>query len=191
MTNIFPEKASIDAPFTSLSLRKINDEVYMATDKVVRFDRRYVEIIKQSAEKNSRGRARICAHREPTDTLHEMMIAIRSDSYIRPHRHHQKVESFHLIEGSVDVVVFDDDGSISEVVELSTEGNFYYRLDSPKYHTLLIHSPLLVMHEITNGPFNAALSDWGSFSPTEGSEEVLSYVGQLRDEVKLIKRISH
>jgi cupin fold WbuC family metalloprotein len=191
MTNIFPEKASIGAPFTSLSLRKINDEVYMATDKVVRFDRRYVELIKQSAEKNSRGRARICAHREPTDTLHEMMIAIRSDSYIRPHRHHQKVESFHLIEGSVDVVVFEDDGSISEVVELSIEGNFYYRLDSPKYHTLLIHSPLLVMHEITNGPFSAALSDWGSFSPTEGSEEVMGYVSHLRDKVKLKKYISN
>lgn len=183
MTNIFPKKPSIDVPVTSLSLRKINDEVYMATDKVVRFDRHYVELIKQSAEKNSRGRARICAHREPTDTLHEMLIAIRSDSYIRPHRHHQKVESFHLIEGSVDVVVFDDDGSISEVVELSIEGNFYYRLDSPKYHTLLIHSPLLVMHEITNGPFNVALSDWGSFSPTEGSEESSEYISQLRQKV--------
>ena len=188
MTNIFTEKTSIDAPFTSLSLRKINDEVYMATDKVVRFDRRYVELIKQSAEKNSRGRARICAHREPTDTLHEMMIAIRSDSYIRPHRHHQKVESFHLLEGSVDVVVFDDDGSISEVIELSIEGNFFYRLDSPKYHTLLIHSPLLVMHEITNGPFDEALSDWGSFSPSEGSTDVNNYVSQLRTQVKIKKR---
>ena len=170
-----------------LPLRKINDEVFMATDEVVRFDSRYVDLVKQSAAKNARGRARICAHRGPADTLHEMLIAIRSDSYIRPHRHHQKVESFHLVDGSVDVVVLNDDGSIADVVELSTQGNFYYRLDSPRYHTLLIHSPVLVIHEITNGPFDAVQSDWGSFSPAEGSAEASAYIAQLRKEVTLKK----
>ena len=125
MTNFSSSPTSI-----SLPLKKINDEVFMATDEVVRFDSRYVDFIKQSAAKNARGRARICAHRGPSDTLHEMLIAIRSDSYIRPHRHHQKIESFHLVDGSVDVVIFNDDGSIADVVELSIQGNFYYRLDS-------------------------------------------------------------
>lgn len=159
----------------------------MATDEVVRFDSRYVDLIKQSATKNTRGRARICAHRGPSDILHEMLIAIRSDSYIRPHRHHQKVESFHLVDGSVDIVVLNEDGSVAEVVELSHQGNFYYRLDSPRFHTLLIHSPVLVIHEITNGPFEAAQSDWGSFSPAEGSLEVTAYIARLRKEVLLRK----
>lgn len=170
-----------------LSLRKVNDEVFMATDEVVRFDARYVDLVKQSAAQNTRGRARICAHRGPSDTLHEMLIAIRSDSYIRPHRHHQKVESFHLVDGSVDVVVLNDDGSIADVVELSAQGNFYYRLDSPRYHTLLIHSPVLVIHEITNGPFDAVQSDWGIFSPAEDSAEASTYIAQLRKEVSLKK----
>ncbi len=171
----------------SLPLRKINDEVFIATDEVVRFDARYVDLVKQSAAKNARGRARICAHRGPSDTLHEMLIAIRSDSYIRPHRHHQKVESFHLVDGSVDVVVFNDDGSIADVVELSTQGNFYYRLDSPRYHTLLIHSPVLVIHEITNGPFDAAQSDWAPFAPAEGTPEANDYRKQLQQSVEAWK----
>lgn len=166
-----------------LPLSKVNDEVFMATDEVVRFDARYVELVKQSAAQNIRGRARICAHRGPSDDLHEMLIAIRADSYIRPHRHHQKVESFHLVEGSVDIVVFNEDGSIADVVELSVNGNFYYRLDSPKYHTLLVHTPVLVIHEITNGPFDADQSDWGCFSPAEDSRDACSYIVQLSERV--------
>ena len=159
----------------------------MATDEVVRFDSRYVDFIKQSATKNARGRARICAHRGPIDTLHEMLIAMRSGSYIRPHRHHQKIESFHLVDGSVDVIIFNDDGGIADVVELSINGNFYYRLDSPRYHTLLVHSPMLVIHEITNGPFDLKMSDFASFSPVEGDSLVSDYIDQLKLQVRTWK----
>ena len=182
MTNLYSPPSLI-----SLPLRKVNDEVFMATDEVVRFDSRYVDLVKQSAAKNARGRARICAHRGPSDTLHEMLIAIRSDSYIRPHRHHQKIESFHLVDGSVDVVIFNDDGSTADVVELSIQGNFYYRLDSLRYHTLLIHSPMLVIHEITNGPFDLSLSDVASFSPPEGDSTASDYIDRLKLQVRTWK----
>ena len=171
----------------SLPLKKINDEVFMATDEVVRFDSRYVDFIKQSAAKNARGRARICAHRGPTDTLHEMLIAMRSDSYIRPHRHHQKIESFHLVDGSVDVIIFNDDGSVADVVELSLHGSFYYRLDSPRYHTLLINSPVLVIHEITNGPFDLRMNDFASFSPAEGDNIQSDDIDRLKLQVRTWK----
>lgn len=182
MTNISLSSAPI-----SLPLRKINAEVFMATDKVVRFDSRYIDFVKQSANKNERGRARICAHRGPTDTLHEMLIAIRSDSYIRPHRHHQKIESFHLVDGSVDVIIFNDDGGIADVVELNINKNFYYRLDSPRYHTLLVYSPVLVIHEITNGPFDLKMSDFASFSPVEGDSIVSDYIDRLKLQVQTWK----
>ncbi|MDB4078028.1 WbuC family cupin fold metalloprotein [Amylibacter sp.] len=178
---------SLSPALVSLPLRKINDEVFMATDEVVRFDSLYVDFVKQNAAKNARGRARICAHRGPLDTLHEMLIAIRSDSYIRPHRHHQKIESFHLVDGSVDVVIFEDDGAIADVVELSTDGNFYYRLDSPRYHTLLVHSPVLVIHEITNGPFDLNMSDFAPFSPMEEDSMVSDYIDQLKLQVRTWK----
>jgi cupin fold WbuC family metalloprotein len=182
MTNFSSSPAPI-----SLPLEKISEEVFMATDEVVRFDSRYVDFIKQSATKNARGRARICAHRGPVDALHEMLIALLSDSYIRPHRHHQKIESFHLIDGSVDVVIFNDDGSIADVVELSLDGSFYYRLDSPRYHTLLIKSPVLVIHEITNGPFDSSMSDFASFSPAEGDSTQSEYTDRLKLQVRTWK----
>ena len=183
MTNIHLSSTPI-----SLPLRKINAEVFMATDEVVRFDSRYIDFVKQSANKNERGRARICAHRGPTDTLHEMLIAIRSGSYIRPHRHHQKIESFHLVDGLVDVVIFNDDGDVADVVELGIDKNFYYRLDLPRYHTLLVNSPVLVIHEITNGPFDLKMSDFAPFSPVEGDSIVSDYIYRLKLQVQTWKQ---
>ena len=60
----------------------------------------------------------------------------------------------------------------------------FYRLDTPNYHTLLIHSPLLVIHEITNCPFDGLESDFASFSPEEESEEVKVYLSNLRKVTK-------
>lgn len=165
-------------------LKKINEEVFIASEDIVRFGSRHVEFIKECAIKNLRGRARICAHKESTDKLHEMLIAIRYDSYIRPHRHKKKVESFHLVEGSADIVILNDNGAIMDVIGLSSDQNFYYRLDLPCYHTLLINSPVLVIHEITNGPFDRTQSDFASFSPPEDDRTAINYIEQLTMKVK-------
>ena len=170
-----------------LPLNKINDEVYIASDEIVHFDYSYVDFIRECALQNSRGRARICAHKKPTDTLHEMLIGIRSDSYIRPHRHQIKVESFHLVEGTADIVILDDEGNIAEVIDLGPDRNFYYRLDTNRYHTLLINSPVLVIHEITNGPFDPTQSDFASFSPPEGEFAAIDYIEQIKLKVRAWK----
>lgn len=166
-----------------LPLKKINDEVYVAADEIVRLDRQAVEFIRDCALRNPRGRARICAHKDSGNSLHEMLIGIAPGSYVRPHRHHGKVESFHLVEGSADIVILSEQGVVEDVIELGPQSNFYYRLDSPRYHTLLVQSPVLVIHETTNGPFDATQTDWAAFAPAEGSPETADYAAQLRQLV--------
>lgn len=168
-----------------LPLRKVNEEVFLATDPIIRFDRQAIEWLKVQALNNRRGRARICAHPSNDDPLHEMLIAIRSDSYVRPHRHLNKSESFHLIEGSADIVILDDQGEVIDVIALDRSKNFYYRLNTPHYHTLLLNSPILVIHEITNGPFLPSGSEFASFSPTEGEEGVATYITSLRQRTSV------
>ncbi len=83
-------------------------------------------------------------------------------SYIRPHKHPGKSEAFHIVEGEVDIVVFKDDGEIDQVVPLGRPGggrSFYYRMSKPFFHTLIIRSDLLIVHEITNGPFRPQGTD--------------------------------
>lgn len=170
-----------------LPLTRINDEVYVAAEEIIRLDRRAVDFVRDRALRNPRGRARICAHRDAGDSLHEMLIGIAAASYVRPHRHHGKIESFHLVEGSAEVVILSREGGVEDVVELGTEANFYYRLDTPRYHTLLLKSPVLVIHETTNGPFDPTQTDWAPFAPAEGTPEATAYTARLRSSVEAWK----
>jgi cupin fold WbuC family metalloprotein len=166
---------------------RINDEVFVAADEIVQLDAGAIEFLKAQALRNERGRARICAHKHSTDSLHEMLIAMRQDTYIRPHRHAKKVESFHLIDGAADVVIFDEAGEIDDVIELGPDQNFFYRLETPRYHTVIINSPVFVVHEVTNGPFDPKEADFASFSPVEGKNESRAYVSKLRARVSTWK----
>jgi cupin fold WbuC family metalloprotein len=153
-----------------MKLHKVNDEVFVAEDAIVRCGDTDIEFLKRQAQSAPRKRARICAHKTNDDPLHEMLIVIAAASYIRPHRHPRKSESFHIVEGEVDVAVFDDSGAITDVIQLGPPGsgrNFFYRLSHSAFHTLLIRSDFLVIHEVTNGPFDPAGSVQADFAPAE------------------------
>ena len=110
-----------------------------------------------------------------------MFIALSKQTYIQPHRHRQKSESFHVVDGEVDVVLFEDDGAIHEVVRLGPFGSgraAFYRLDSPRYHTLVIKSEFLLVHEVTNGPFDRRLTEYAPFAPGEENVEVINDYGR-------------
>lgn len=171
-----------------LPLTRINDEVYLATEGIIRLDRRTVDFLRDRALRNPRGRVRICTHRDVSETLHEMLIGITAASYVRPHRHHGKAESFHLIEGEAEVVILSDQGAVEDAVRLAPGANFYYRLDAPRYHTVVVASPVLVIHETTNGPWDPAETDWAPFAPAEGTPEAAAYTAQLRQAVDAWKR---
>jgi len=168
-------------------LRSINDEVFAADDRIVRLGAAQVAFLCEHAAASPRRRARICAHRGNDDSLHEMLIAVCADSYIRPHKHPNKIESFHIISGSVDVVLLDEAGEIVEVIELGDLASgkpFYYRLADSLFHTLLIRNGVLVMHEVTNGPFVANETVLAPFAPPEGRlDDALDYLTGLKRAV--------
>ena len=70
-----------------MNLCKVNEEVFIAVDPIVRFGDEEIAFLKQRAQANARKRARICAHKTNDDALHEMVIAISAASYIHPHKH--------------------------------------------------------------------------------------------------------
>lgn len=167
--------------------RKISDEVWVARQPVVRVDARDIADLAALARTAPRGRVRLCAHPDSGDPLHEMFIALRGDCYIRPHRHHGKSESFHLVSGRVDVVIFDDTGGVNEVVSLAASDDrtaFFYRLAAPMFHTLLIRSEVLVIHEITNGPFVPGDAEQASWAPVETDDTAArAYLADLSRRV--------
>jgi cupin fold WbuC family metalloprotein len=183
-----------------MSLTKKSAEVYMADGPISVVDAADVELLRKAVVDSPRGRVRINIHPSAEDQLHEMFIGIRRDSYIRPHKHPGKSEAFHVVHGVVDIVVFNDAGEIAQVVPLANgdqgqshgDGHgssrpgraFYYRMSSAFFHTLVIRSDILVVHEITNGPFEPGGTQFGSFSPEEAdTQSVARYQRELLERV--------
>lgn len=151
-------------------LNKVNKEVYFATDKVVKLKKENIDFLKRKMISNNLQRIRICAHKDIKNKIHEMFIVLRKNAYIRPHKHLNKSESFHLIEGSAKVIIFDDNGKIRDVIELSdykSKQKFYYRMDNQYYHTVLVTSNFLVFHETTQGPFFKSDTIFAPWAPDE------------------------
>ena len=170
-----------------MNLRKVNEEVFIAGDAIVRIGDEEVAFLKAQARSSPRRRARICAHRTNDDALHEMVIAISATSYIHPHRHVGKSESFHIVEGEVDVAVFDADGGIADVIQLGAPGSgrrFFYRLSESAFHTLLIRTEYLIVHEVTNGPFSRDGTVFAPFAPPEENvDDAKAYMLQVAARV--------
>jgi cupin fold WbuC family metalloprotein len=153
-----------------MQTRKINDEVYYAYDDIVCVKRDNIEELKSIAEKNIRKRTRLCAHPDEGNILHEMFIILGKENYIRPHRHLHKSESFHVIEGSADIILFDDRGTPIQRIELgdySSGRRFYFRIDRSIFHTVVVISACFVFHETTNGPFNRSDTEFALWAPEE------------------------
>ena len=167
-------------------LKEFNKEVLYTDQDLTRVSKADIALLKQKALANDRKRIRLCSHKNVNDPLHEMLIIHTKDTYVRPHKHLNKSESFHVIEGSVDIVIFDEQGEFREVIpmgEYSSGRAFYYRMETALYHTLLIHSDFLVFHEITKGPFHRSDTVFAPWAPQESDPEACG--AYLR---KLMKR---
>jgi len=165
--------------------QEVNPEVFVAQGGIVQVQSSHLETLKVRASANPRQRARLCAHRSPEDRLHEMLIVLTRNVYIRPHKHLGKMESFHVIQGSAKVVFFQENGSLDEIVELGDAASgkcFYFRIDDPRYHTQIITSEHLVFHETTNGPFNRADTVFAPWAPAENEPDA------VRAYLEILKR---
>jgi cupin fold WbuC family metalloprotein len=157
-----------------MRLKKISNEVAIADEAIVQIGNEDVHHLLAAVASSDLGRSRICAHRDNGDPVHEMIIALKQWSYIRPHKHLSKSESFHIIQGAVDIVVFDDTGGITNIIRMGEFGStreFFYRMADPLFHTLLIQSPEVVFHETTNGPFNREETIWAPWAPDPTNEQ--------------------
>lgn len=167
-----------------MAMRWVSAEVLVADEPIVTVTHTDVAELKERAARNPRRRIRVCAHKNVDDAVHEMLIVMAEGCYIRPHKHVGKSESFHVVEGAVDVVVFDDEGNVTRVLPLgdySSRGGFYYRSDAALYHTVFIRSAVAVFHETTRGPFRPSDNILAPWSPDEkDSAGVADFLAGLR-----------
>ena len=101
-----------------------------------------------------------------------MIVVLCKDAYTRPHKHTNKIESFHIIEGSFYLVIFKEDGSLREkfiVRQKQAKDYFLCRMEKNYWHMIIPISDFVVFHETTQGPFIGAEDRiFAPWSPPEG-----------------------
>ena len=171
--------------------KRVAPEVLYATQPVATVGMQDVDELKELALTNPRGRMRLCLHPSVQHRLHEMLIVQCKNTYVRPHKHVAKAESLLVLEGEVDVVLFDEDGSPMTVAHLSNpagdDGLFYHRINESLYHTLIIRSETLVFHEITSGPFRRADTIFAPWAPVEDDATVRPYLDSLKQSINTLE----
>ena len=86
-----------------------SDEVIYSVDNNIQLDSQSIDNLIKLASQNSRKRIRLCAHKNPDDQIHEMVIVHPHDAYVRPHLHVNRTESMLILMGEVDYILFDVD----------------------------------------------------------------------------------
>ncbi|MCX6992226.1 MAG: WbuC family cupin fold metalloprotein [Kiritimatiellaeota bacterium] len=167
-----------------------NPEVLIAAEPLVTVTSVDVDQLCARALHNVRRRMRLCAHPAIDSKVHEMLIVHTPETYVRPHKHIGKSESFHIVAGTADVILFDENGAIQQVVPMGDYASgriFYYRVSGPLYHSLVITSDVLVFHEVTNGPFVRTESVFAPWAPDESDPvAVKAFLEDIKR--KIIKR---
>lgn len=164
----------------------MNDEVLISNEDMVHVDELDLKNLKRGALHNERKRIRLCTHKSIDDPLHEMFIVHTKNVYVRPHKHVEKSESFHIIEGLVDVVLFDDDGNIIKIIKMGDYRSglkFYQRLSKSYFHTLIIKSKILVFHEITSGPFKREDTVFPPWAPPDDVNG-MKFIEQIKKKLR-------
>ena len=149
-------------------------ETVQNTKDIIFLNMEDVNKIKIQASTNERKRIRINMHHFMDSNIHEMIIVHYKNNYVRPHMHPNKTESFHIIEGELTVVLFDDNGKIISKVEMgpyNSGKSFCYRSIEKQWHTVIPRTDIVVFHETTDGPFSTDGTIQAPWAPADTDQD--------------------
>jgi len=138
------------------------------------------------AENSPRLRMNHNFHSGPTDNPHRFLNVLLRGTYIRPHRHFQppKSESFLVLEGVAEVIIFDDQGAITARYSLGAESpqGRVWGIDIPPglWHTILARTARVVCYEVKPGPWEPGSDkEYAPWAAAEDDSDAMAYCQAL------------
>ena len=125
-----------------------NSEIFLLNISIL-------EKLKKMAQNHPFKRARFCLHESLDNKVHEMIIVAHRDGVIEPHKHPEsKPESYHVIEGTLKVLIYDNEGIVKEEFVLyDNQHPKMYRIKGGVWHQPIPLTEWVVYHEVATGPF--------------------------------------
>jgi cupin fold WbuC family metalloprotein len=144
------------------------------------------ETLARSAAASPRRRINHNFHSGPADNPHRFLNVLLQGTYIQPHRHSNppKSETFLVLEGTADVILFDDAGAVTSRYRLggdSVEGRLW-GIDIPAgtWHTILPRTARAVCFEVKPGPWEPSNDkEFATWAPSENEPSSAAYAQSL------------
>jgi cupin fold WbuC family metalloprotein len=153
------------------------------------FDTQYLNDLTGQAKSSPRLRQHRNIHQSYQDACQRLFNAIEPDSYIRPHRHasEPREELLIAIRGSMALITFDDQGSVTGILRFGSEKHGTdlaagAEVASSTWHTVVALEPGCVLLEVKAGPFDPNQpKDLALWAPDEGSAMAQGYLQRLTE----------
>ena len=123
---------------------------------------------------------------QPGAFFNQVINFVLADSYMQPHQHpaKEKIEEIWLMEGKMAVLFFDDQGKITQVVNLDPQLNNQIAIPAFAWHTYVTLSDHSISYETMNGVYDPATwKTFASWATTENTPESTTYLNQLKQAV--------
>jgi cupin fold WbuC family metalloprotein len=138
-------------------------------------DGRAIDEFVARARSSPRRRLNLNLHPELSDPIQRFLNAGESGSYIRPHRHvAQRWELFVVLRGQIDVLLFSDDGAVTQRMALR-EGGGVIEIAGGIWHSFTFVLSGSVAMEIKPGPYDAQTDkEFAAWAPRENDRQATS-----------------
>lgn len=155
------------------------------------FDYQYLSDLSRQAKNGPRRRQHRNIHQSYQDACQRLFNAIEPGSYIRPHRHASasREELLIAIRGSMALVTFDDQGSVTGILRFGTEKygsvlSVGVEVTPSTWHTVIALEAGSILLEVKAGPFDPFQSkDLAPWAPEECSDAAVDYLNNLLERI--------
>ena len=142
-----------------------------------------VDELAQKAAASPRLRTNLNFHSDSASAIQRLMLVMNKGTYVRPHRHNEadKWEMAIIVRGRATVVLFSNDGTVMERVDLEPNGRSF-ALETPAgtYHTWLPQDEHIAFIEFKHGPYDPEkTNEFAPWAPAEGSADAGAFLNRL------------
>lgn len=137
------------------------------------------------AEKSMRKRFPKILHKQG-DYNNKVINFVLEDSYMQPHLHPgtEKIEKMYLLSGSFALILFDDNGEITDTIILEKNGRESIDVPAFCWHTYVMLTKEVTIYETMEGVYEP--STWkkmAPWAPLENTDDAANYLKILKDKV--------
>lgn len=155
----------------------------MTTNPCILIDGDLLDRTTREARRSARLRKNHNFHEADDASCHRLLNAMEPGSFVQPHRHLDpaKDETFVVLRGSFGLVLFDDQGQVTQTAFLRADGSTLgATVPSGTYHTIVAFEQGSVFFESKAGPYRPLTDEERApWAPAEGAPEAETYLQSI------------